>query len=180
MHDAPATDACGRCGRLVCITCQRLRDRDVFCEACRALVPEARPLTGWMLAAALSMGFAPLNLMLALGSLWTGLRERSLELLEEPEPRWWVAKAGLLVAGEGALTVLAALTAPRLFGRRRAAPVFAQVFFGATVLIEAGALWLWRAEPVEPPLSRVTALVAALVWLVVLRVSKAGDAVFVR
>lgn len=180
LHDAPATDACSRCGRLVCITCQRLRDTDVFCEACRALVPDARPLTGWMLASALTMSFAPLNLVLALGALWTGLRELSLDLLEDPQARWWVVKAGLVVAGEALLTVLAAVTAARLLSRRRVAPVLAQAFFAATVATEALAWWLRSADGVEPPVSAVTALVAALVWLVVFRRSKAGEAVFVR
>ncbi|MBL8918880.1 MAG: DUF2569 family protein [Myxococcaceae bacterium] len=181
VHQAPATDTCGRCGRFVCISCQRLRDRDVFCEECRQHVPDALPLKGWMMFSGLSLLLAPVTLVAALGQVWTLVRDAGLSsLLDTPEVDPVLRLAMLEIVGLAILTGLAAWTAPRFYARRRSAPALIQVFFLVTFLLGLWSRWQLTSRGLAVPPSQDASLVMAAVWLAAFRTSNDVARVFVR
>lgn len=161
------------------MTCQRLRDRDVFCEACRALVPEGRPLSGWLWLAALNLVAAPVSFVLAAGRLWTRLRDESLELIDGAVGGW-LGWSVLEVSLAGLLAVLAVVVWPSYFGRRRAAVRLVKVFFFAAVVTSAISRWaLSRAQVPAPWLLDFTFMTSVL-WLVFFERAKTVSETFVR
>lgn len=161
------------------MTCQRLRDRDVFCEACRALVPESRPLSGWLWLVTLNLVAAPVSFVLAAGRLWTRLRDESLELIDGAVGGW-LGWSVLEVSLAGVVAVLAVIVWPRYFGRRRAAVSLVKVFFFAAVVTSAITRWALGKAQVPVPLLLDWTFMTSVLWLVVFERSKAVSETFVR
>lgn len=161
------------------MTCQRLRGTDVFCEACRALVPEGQPLNVWLLAASVNLFIAPVNFLSALGRSWTGLREQSLGLLDGELAPWlgWSLLDAVLC---GLVALVAVVALPRYLGRRRSAVRWVKVFFFVSVV--SGVLTRWalgRAHLAVPALIDWS-LLSSPFWLVFFERSSVVPKTFVR
>jgi hypothetical protein len=180
LHEAPATDTCSRCGRFVCVTCQRLRDADVFCEACRASVPDVVPLRGWMMLAGLSLLLTPIAFVTSLGPLWSAMREQSLAMLDDPGSLADLGLAAVPVLGLGVLSALAVFTLPKFFAQRRAAPGLVQAYYLGTFVLGLFGRWAASRAGLPPAPAQDLALLSSLAWLVAFRTSNDVQRVFVK
>lgn len=161
------------------MTCQRLRDTDVFCEACRALVPESRPLNGWLLLATLNLFIAPVNFISALGRLWTGLREQSLGLLDG-EIAAWLGWSLLETIPAGVLSAIAVMALPRVLGRRRTAVLWMKAFFVGTALSAVLVRWAFSRLELPVPGMLDWALISSVLWFGYFQTSNDVQQTFVR
>ncbi len=161
------------------MTCQRLRDTDVFCEACRALVPESRPLNGWLMLAALNLVIAPVNFVSALGRLWAGLREGSLGLLDG-EIAGWLGWSLLETIPAGVLTAIAVMALPRLVGRRRSAVMWMKAFFIGTAVSAVLVRWAFSRLELTVPGTLDWALISSVLWIGYFQTSNSVQQTFVR
>lgn len=161
------------------MTCQRLRDRDVFCEACRVLVPESRPLSWWLWLVVLNLVSAPVSFVLAAGRLWTRLRDESLELIDG-SVGGWLGWSLLEVSLAGVVAVLAVTVWPRYFGRRSSAISLLKVFFFTGVVTSAISRWALARHALPVPVLLDWTLMTSVLWLVVFERSKVVSEVFVR
>lgn len=161
------------------MTCQRLRERDVFCDACRALVPETRPLNGWLLLATVNLFIAPVNFVSALGRLWTGLRERSLGLLDgEIAP--WLGWSLLETIPAGVLSGIAVMALPRVLGRRRSAVPLMKAFFVGSAVSAVLVRWAFSRLALPVPGMLDWALISSVLWLGYFQTSNDVQQTFVR
>lgn len=143
-------------------------------------MPEALPLKGWMTFAGLSLGFAPWSFVLALGQVWTTVREHSFALLDAPEAGAWLRGALLELAGLAVLSGLAIFTLPRFIGRRQSAPKLMQAFFLGTFLLGLWSRWRLTSLGLAVAPAQDASLVASLLWLTAFRTSNDVPRVFVR
>lgn len=183
VHNAPATDACGRCGRFVCVTCQRLRDTDVFCEACRPLVAEAKPLGGWLIVAGATLMIAPLRLLTTLGDVWTSVREQSLELLFELQGGRWLLLAAWDLFAAAVTTAVALVALPHFLARRAVAVAWMKRFFAANLGLALATAIVGRVLGEEEGWmdpAPVVGAIASVLWLHYFTRAARVQATFVR